>query len=115
MKRNKKYKNELTPSERYQINYERGYRRGGLKAARKILLNILKIKGKEQNYKVNDDLIRKIRYETDSGYLDKLIFTAIEKNITVKYIEEKYEEIFRSEEDIISEEHTIYSKDDESK
>ena len=115
LKRNKKYKDELTPDERYQINYERGYREGKLEAIRDNLLNILKIKGKEQNYKISDDLIKKIRYETDYGYLSKFIFTAIKDDISIQYIEEKYEEIFRSEEDIISEKHTIYKKYDESK
>ena len=70
---------------------------------------VIKKYAKKHDYKPIKDLLRKIRYETDSAYLDKLIdiiFT--DENIGVQYVEEKYEEIFRTEEEIKSEEYAIY-------
>ena len=110
MKQNEKSRLSLTFSENYRIGYEIGFRLGTLEAAREILINIIKDRAKEQNYKISKDLLRKIQYETDSGYLRKLAIIAINDDVDLKEVEEKYDEIFRTEEEIKFERFTIYHK-----
>ena len=109
MKHKKKNRGDWSFLETFQLDREKGYRMGALKATREILIRVLKGEGKEQNYKVGKELLRKIQYETDGGYLEKLIFVAFDKNLGVEYVEKNYEKIFRTEEEVMSEKYTIYS------
>ena len=108
MKRRKEKENELTQSERYYVNREIRHRAVYLGIMRRYLTKILKMHGEKQNYKASIDLLRKIQYETDAAYLKKLMHMIVDNEMTVKNIEEKYEEIFRTEDEIISEKYTIY-------
>ena len=111
MKQNEKSRLSLTFSEKYHIGLERGFRQGSIESVRKILMNIFIRRGKKQNYKISRELIRKIHYETDSAYLEKLIFIAVNDDVDLKEVEEKYDEIFRTEDEIKFERFTIYHKD----
>ena len=75
---------ELTFAERYDMDYERGYRQGSINAVRELLLNAFKVRGEEQNYKISKELLRKIQYETDTAYLKKLMFMAIKDDVNLK-------------------------------
>jgi predicted GTPase len=108
MKRNKKQEKELTQTEKYYINREIRHRAGYLGIMRQYFTSALKVYGREQNYKVSKDLLRKIQYETDAGYLKKLLHMVVDGEMPVKDLEENYEKIFRTNEDIISEKYTIY-------
>jgi len=113
MKRIGKNEKELTYAEKYQMNYEKGRREGRLIAVRDILIRVIKFSARDNNRKINKDLLRKIKYETDAAYIEKLIYIAIKDDIGAQYVEEKYEEIFRTEEEIASEKYTIYKRYDE--
>jgi len=108
MKHKKKNKGDWSFLETFQLDREKGYREGSLQATREILIDVLTGEGKEQNYKVGKELLRKIQYETDRGYLRKLTFMALDKNLSVEYVEKNYEKIFRTEEEVMSEKYTIY-------
>ena len=110
MRRRQKIEETMTYYERYQLYQERGNRYGSLKAIRDIFTRVIRISARDHNRKPNKDLLRNIRYETDTAYLEKLMYIAIEDDIGAQYVEEKYQEIFRTEEEIISEEYTIYKK-----
>ena len=113
MKRSQKTEKELTYDERYRLNYERGLRKGRLKSIRDILSRVIRISARDNNRKLNQDLLRKIRYETDSAYLEKLMYMAIIDDIGAQYVEMYYDEIFRTEKEIKTEEYTIYDKDND--
>jgi len=113
MKRSQKFEKDLTYNERYQVNRERGLREGRLIGVRDILIRVLKISARDNNRKPNKDVLRKIRYETDSAYIEKLMYMAITDDIGARYVEMYYDEIFRTEKEIETEEYTIYKKDDE--
>ena len=108
MKRTKKSEKELTKTEKYYITREIRHRAGYLGIMRQYFASALKVYGKEQNYKVGKDLLRKIQYETDAGYLKKLMHMVVNDEMPVQDVEEKYGEIFRTNEEIVSEKYTIY-------
>ena len=113
MKRNKKHEQCLTYEERYQVNREKGLREGRLIAVRDILIRVLRNSARDNNRKPNKDVLMQIRYETDSAYLEKLMYMAITDDIGARYVEMYYDEIFRTEKEIETEEYTIYKKSDE--
>jgi hypothetical protein len=92
---------------RQEENYERGfiigYRIGRIEASRKILIRELKILGKPSR-----ETIRKINFETDEVFLDKMIMLSLEKKTEIDKLESAYDEIMRTEDEFIAEEYSIY-------
>jgi hypothetical protein len=83
-----------------------GYRVGRIRAPREIIIRVLK-------FECNNDraLKRKINFETDIGFLHKVISCIIEhKNDTemIKNFGKIYDTICRSEEEIQNEKFTTY-------
>jgi hypothetical protein len=106
--RNSGYKNgSLRNSEEsYYRGFMEGYRIGRIRATREIIIRVLK-------FECNNDraLKRKINFETDIGFLHKVLFCIIgHKNDTeiIRDFGKIYDTICRSEEEIQNEEYTAY-------
>ena len=104
-----KDKRDLTNEEQYWYNHSKGYRQGQIGATREILINALNRKGDEQNSKPSKALIRKINRETDLGYLSKIMYDLIGDRITLAEVENRYDMIFRSDDEIQNEKYAITS------
>jgi hypothetical protein len=105
---NFEYKNNnfQNSEEEYYRGYIKGYRIGRIQATREVLIRILK--GERNN---DRKLKRKINFETDIGFLDKVIFYILEHRKDtekIKDFDQIYDTICRSEEEIQNEKHTTY-------
>jgi len=84
----------LTYEERYQLGYLQGYRIGRIGETRRILINCLNGKCKEQNFLLGKKIIQKINRETDLDFLGGIILSIINDLIPITEIENCYDMLF---------------------
>jgi hypothetical protein len=106
--RNSGYKNDnlRNSEEAYYRKFIKGYRIGRIQVTREIIIRIL-----EQAHNNDRKLKRKINFETDIGFLDKIMFYILEyrkDTEKIKDFDQIYDTICRSEEEIQNEKHTTY-------
>ena len=85
---------ELTYEERYELGYLKGIRIGKIEVIRKILINCLHLKGKEQGTEINKELIQKINREIDTEFLGKIIHDVYYDKLSIKDIGTNYHTLF---------------------
>jgi len=85
---------ELSYEERYLLGYMQGLRIGEITASRKILINCLNIKAKEQGIVPEKILIQKINRETDLDFLLLILLDLSKDKISVKELEMYYDMYF---------------------
>jgi len=88
--------------------YAEGYRIGRVSYIRGILLRYLQMKGREQGLAPSKSLIQKINREMDNGLLEKILCNMAGDKISLQDLELQYDMIFRTDEEIRKEEHTVY-------
>jgi len=84
----------LSYEERYMLGYMEGYRIGQITASRKVLINCLRIKAKEQGIVFDKKLIQKINRETDLKYLLNIVLDLSKDKLSVKELEMHYDRYF---------------------
>jgi len=89
----KQYQN-MTSEEKYQFRHARGLRIEATIAVRRILGNCINYHAKEEGTKPSKILFQKINREIDLPFLQKIFFLLVDKKITVKGLEENYDAIF---------------------
>jgi hypothetical protein len=92
--------------EAYYREFMKGFRIGRIQGTREVIIRILK-RGRNNDRKLK----RKINFETDIGFLDKVIFCLVEhinEEEKIKDFGKIYDAIRRSEEEIENEKHTTY-------
>ena len=104
--------NDLTNEERYALNYAKGLRQGRIISCRKVLLRVVNIHSKEQSVKPSKALIQKIKWDTDYSKMLTAIFAVANNKISIAELENCYDMIFRTEEDIKNGRYTVYGVDD---
>jgi hypothetical protein len=106
--RNSGYKNDnlRNSEEAYYREFIKGYRIGRIQAVRKTIIRILKwVRNNDRKLK------RKINFETDIGFLDKVISCIIEyikDTEKIKDFGQIYDTICRSEDEIQDEKYNAY-------
>jgi hypothetical protein len=85
---------KLTWEERYALNYMKGFRIGSIVEARKILVRILHMKGKEQGHAPCRETLHKINREIDIPWLDEVIITVCDDRLSVEDFELYYDRLF---------------------
>ena len=85
---------ELTYEEQYELGYLKGIRIGKIEVIRKILINCLHLKGKEQGTGISNELIQKINREIDTEFLVKIIFNVFDDKLSIKDIDTNYHTLF---------------------
>ena len=84
----------LSYEDRYLLGYMKGYRIGMIETARKILIRCLHINGKEQGIVPAKNLILKVNRETDTKFLNALLFDVYKDKLPVKELEMHYDMYF---------------------
>jgi len=102
-------KPELTAEDRYRRGYMEGLRIGRVCTLRGFLIHLLERKWKENMIVPNKTIIQRINRETDSGFLEKILFSIFCDELSVRELESSFDMIFRTEEEIRNEEYTVYS------
>ena len=92
--KSKKY-SELTPQEKYDIDYATGYRIGRISASRSTAIIILKNFGKPSR-----SLLHKINHEVDCRILLDIVCRLANKSLTVETLEDIYDSIIPPEDDV---------------
>jgi len=90
----------MTSEEKYQLEFAKGKRIGMIGVSRKLLINTINKNSKKESFKPNRDLFQKVNREIDLPFLRKIFFLLLLDKITVKGLEENYDTIFLTEDEI---------------
>lgn len=100
----------MSNEEKYEKGYAEGYRIGFIMSKREMLIRYLNLNKIEQGEAVSKLTIQKINRETDHGFLTKVLIELVSKKISISELENQYDKIFRTDEEIRCEQYTVYDK-----
>jgi hypothetical protein len=107
----------VTYEEKYEQGFMNGYRIGRISVIRKVLIRVIKMEAESSGKpkSVWKKLFKKINFECDCAFLDKILMYLLKEKISIDELEVMYDTIFRTEEEIRDEIFTIYNKNHDEK